>query len=113
MKSVLYRADGLSEVVLNQSIRQGVVKTNAEAIRAALLEWGKYHGLIPVSEAEGVARRFEQYRLKLDAGKTRNYSLDEVMSENGITRADLEELDDDGVPRDSKRGRQKPVRPSR
>jgi len=75
--------DGYTENIVNNAIKNGVVKTKAEAIRFALLLFDReyYFQDVTLEEVKKVRKKTEQEMKDIKASKERLYSLAEIRKE--------------------------------
>ena len=78
------RLEGAVEQILKKLVRAGYYKTKAEAIRAGILELGREYSLVGRGQAALVAKRIEEMKAEVKAGRKRLISIDEVAKKEGV-----------------------------
>lgn len=83
--------DGYTQEIVNNALTRGIVKTKAEAIRFALLLFGKEYKLEDVSLEEVILvnKKIEQEMKESKESKEKVYSLDELKKELGCENIEL------------------------
>jgi Arc/MetJ-type ribon-helix-helix transcriptional regulator len=78
--------DGYTQEIVNEAIKRGIVKTKAEAIRFALLLFGKEYRLEDVSleEVLKVNKKIKEEMKEIKEGKVKLVPWGKVKAEAGI-----------------------------
>jgi Arc/MetJ-type ribon-helix-helix transcriptional regulator len=73
--------EGYVERIINEAVRQGVVKTKAEALRAGLLELNDKYVLVPsLDEMEDIAdmEEISKIEARINAGKEKVHKVKNI-----------------------------------
>jgi hypothetical protein len=85
--NISMRFEGYTEQIIDEALRQGIVKTKAEALRLGLLELNQKYGLVATNlEEKELAQdiaEFDRMEKRLAEGKSklrRAKSIDEIFA---------------------------------
>ncbi len=82
--NISMRFEGLSEEIIAEALKRGVVKTKAEAIRLGLLELNDKYGLVPRNSEEielmEDLREIERIERDLKSGKEKLHRVRSIES---------------------------------